>query len=212
MRKTHLIVLHIIIVIQGLNAGEWTSFRGPQGTGVTQQKDVPIKWNSNSIVWKTDLPGVGQSSPVHWDGKLFLTTATNGGKIRHTICVNKASGKILWNQSVPSNSPEDVHRMNTHATPSCVTDGERVISFFGPAGMHCYDLNGNLQWSRTDLGDFPGAWELPAHQLFWVTRSSKTVIPPAPPTCWLSTRKQVRPHGKRKEMRSQREDGVPQSL
>jgi outer membrane protein assembly factor BamB len=158
MRKIHLLALPILITLQTLKAEEWTSFRGPQGTGVTLQTNVPTKWDSKSIVWKTNLPGVGQSSPIHWDGKLFLTTATDGGKTRHTLCVDKASGKILWNQSVSSNSPEDVHRMNTHATPSCVTDGERVISFFGPAGLHCYDLTGKPQWSRTDLGDFPGAW------------------------------------------------------
>lgn len=148
----------LLFLSTSLIAEEWTRFRGPAGTGVSQQKDVPTKWDASTLIWRIDLPGYGQSSPVHWDGKLFLTAATGGGKHRHTLCIDKASGKLLWQQTVPSNSPEDVHKMNSHATPSCVTDGERVVSFFGPAGMHCYDLDGKKLWSRTDLGNFAGDW------------------------------------------------------
>ena len=154
----NLLFLILICTNKFVVAEDWTRFRGPEGTGVARQIDVPTNWDASMVAWKVDLPGQGQSSPVHWDGKLFLTVATEGGKVRHTLCIDKASGKTLWKQSVPSNSPEDVHKMNSHATPSCVTDGDRVISFFGSAGLHCYDLEGNKLWSRTDLGSFPGDW------------------------------------------------------
>ena len=112
-----LLPLILIWTAKFVVAEDWTRFRGPEGTGVTRQIDVPTNWDASMVVWKVDLPGQGQSSPVHWDGKLFLTVATEGGKVRHTLCIDKASGKTLWKQSVPSNSPEDVHKMNSARHP-----------------------------------------------------------------------------------------------
>ena len=158
MKLKSLPPLLTLLFIPLLQAETWTHFRGPQGTGVTSQANVPNKWDKDSVQWKIQLPGTGQSSPVNWGDKLFLTSATEGGKVRHTLCIDKATGKIIWNKTVPCNNPEELHRMNSHATPSCATDGKHVVSFFGPAGLHCYDLDGKKIWSRTDLGDFPGDW------------------------------------------------------
>ena len=98
-------LLLFLLPLLSLNAEEWTRFRGPEGIGVTQQKDVPSKWDASSVVWKIDLPGYGQSSPDHWDGKLFLTAATNHGRTRHTLCIDKATGKILWEKTIACNDP-----------------------------------------------------------------------------------------------------------
>jgi outer membrane protein assembly factor BamB len=139
----------------------WPRFAGPDGSGHSAEKLLPVKWDASAVVWKTKLKGTGQSSVVNWGDKLFLTSAAPGGKRRFVHCLDRATGKILWEREVACAQPEQIHKMNTWATPTCVTDGERVIAFFGPGGIHCFDLDGKPQWSR-NLGEFPGTWGIGA--------------------------------------------------
>lgn len=136
---------------------EWRQFRGPTGRGHTADKDVPVKWSPQNVAWKVALKGAGQSSPVNAGDRIFLTGASSDGRERHVFCLNRADGKLLWEHTLPCAAPEKTHRMNGYATPTCATDGERVVAFFGPGGMHCFDLNGKKLWSR-QLGDFAGVW------------------------------------------------------
>ena len=137
----------------------WSRFRGPEGTGVSDATTVPSQFSASSLVWQTDLPLVGHSSPVVWDDRIFLTGATMEGDSvrRHVVCIESKSGKVLWNQVASTGDGEKLHKMNSWATPSCATDGERVVAFFGAGGLHCYDKDGKHQWSR-NLGSFPGIW------------------------------------------------------
>lgn len=135
----------------------WPQFRGETGRGYSAANDVPMKWSPDSVAWKTELKGAGQSSPVNWGDKLFLTGASDDGKERHVFCIDRRDGKMLWEKTIECENPEKNHKMNSWATPTCATDGERVIAFFGPGGLHCFDLDGKKLWSR-DLGDFPGTW------------------------------------------------------
>lgn len=138
---------------------KWTRFRGPEGTGVSQETDLPVKWDDSNVKWRTPLPGAGQSSPVIWMDKILLTSAvpTDQGVERWVICVNRADGKILWQQLAETTQGEPLHSMNTWASATCATDGECVIAFFGLGGMHAYSLDGEKLWSR-DLGKFAGPW------------------------------------------------------
>jgi outer membrane protein assembly factor BamB len=76
-------------------------------------------------------------------------------------CLDRRTGKLRWEREVAVAAPEVIHKMNTFASPTCVTDGERVVAFFGPGGLHCFDLEGNPKWSR-ELGPFPGPWGVAA--------------------------------------------------
>ena len=96
-----------------------------------------------------------------WGDRLFITSAATDGSVRYLTCINRNTGKQVWEKPIAWAAPENVHRMNSWATPSCATDGERVIAFFGPAGLHCYDMDGNHQWTQ-NLGTFPGAWGIAA--------------------------------------------------
>jgi hypothetical protein len=117
-----------------------------------------VQWQSTDIDWKLPLPGVGQSSPIVWGRNIFLTTATDEGRKRFVLCIDRQERKIVWQQQVPwEGTPEPLHRMNSYATPTCVTDGQLVVAFFGVAGLHAYRVTGEHVWSR-DLGDFPGPW------------------------------------------------------
>jgi outer membrane protein assembly factor BamB len=139
----------------------WTRFGGPEGSGRSAETALPVKWDAGSIAWKTPLRGTGQSSVINWGNRLFLTSASSSGGKRWVHCLDRHTGKLEWEREVTVAAPEIIHKMNTFASSSCVTDGERVIAFFGPGGIHCFDLEGKPQWSR-ELGGFPGPWGVAA--------------------------------------------------
>lgn len=135
----------------------WPSWRGPAGDGSSSLKALPIEWNDSNVRWRTELPGRGQSSPVVWDDKIFLTAAENEGNKRLVIGLDRASGKIQWRNVAWTGEPESTHSMNAFASATCATDGEIVVAFFGKGGLHAYRLDGEHLWSR-DLGLFEGPW------------------------------------------------------
>jgi len=135
----------------------WPGWRGPLGTGVSQQTDLPVEWNNDNVRWKTSLPGQGQSSPIVWGERIFLTAADDGGRERLVMCLDRGTGKLLWQQVAWTGEPEPTHKMNMFASATCATDGERVVAFFGRGGIHCFDFEGHELWSR-DLGKFAGPW------------------------------------------------------
>jgi outer membrane protein assembly factor BamB len=162
MKSPITLALSILFGTSALVAEQnWPRFAGPDGSGHTTETALPVKWDASAVVWKTKLKGTGQSSVVNWGDKLFLTSAGENGKKRFLHCLDRQTGKLLWEREVDCAQPEQIHKMNTWATPTCVTDGERVIAFFGPGGIHCFDLEGKPQWSR-NLGEFTGTWGIGA--------------------------------------------------
>ncbi len=136
----------------------WPRWRGPIGDGHSAEQDLPVRWDPNAVAWKTEIKGRGQSSPIVWDERIFLTTASEDGLQRSVLCINRADGSLAWEQTVPwKGEPEPLHKMNTWASPTCVTDGEVVIAFFGRAGLHAYTVDGKHLWSN-DLGSFENPW------------------------------------------------------
>lgn len=146
----------------------WPQWRGPLGTGVGPHANPPLNWSeTNNIQWKLALPGEGDSTPIVWADRLFVLSAIPTGKqtteatkadgpnetFRFTvICVDRGSGKILWQRVARETSPhEGRQENNTFASASPVTDGEFVWAFFGSRGLHCYDFEGNRKWQK-DFG------------------------------------------------------------
>ncbi len=154
-----------ILLLFGISAypaePTWPRWRGPDGNGQSAETNLPVKWTADSIVWKTPLPGSGQSSPVIWGDRIFLTSALDSGKTRVVLCVDRRKGKILWQKEAWKGTPEATHAQNGWASATCATDGERVVAFFGKGGIHCYSVEGKPLWSR-DLGSFPGPWGVAA--------------------------------------------------
>ena len=135
----------------------WPQWRGPQQNGHTADADLPVKWSAENIVWRSQLPGSGQSSPVIWGDRIFLTSALDKGAERLVFCVERTTGKILWQQTAWKGPPEASHVMNGWASATCVTDGQVVVAFFGRGGIHAYTVDGQPLWSH-DLGRFEGPW------------------------------------------------------
>ena len=135
----------------------WSQFRGPTGRGHSEAKGLPRIWDESNISWKASLRGIGQSSPVNWGNQLFLTSASEDGTERYIMAYTVSSGELLWERAISCEVPEEFHQMNSQATPTCATDGNSVVAFFGPGGLHAFTMDGERKWSL-DLGEFPGTW------------------------------------------------------
>jgi outer membrane protein assembly factor BamB len=150
----------------------WPQFRGPQSTGVVEDPQLPDKWSATeNVAWKTDIPGLGWSSPIVWGDRIFVTSVISAAEIeppkkglyfggeRYGVpkdehrwmvyCVDWKTGKILWQQEAFRGAPKTTrHLKNSYASETPVTDGERVYAYFGNLGLFCYDLNGKLVWKQ----------------------------------------------------------------
>jgi outer membrane protein assembly factor BamB len=143
------------------SASNWPRFRGPNGTGVAADRDIPVKWTDKNILWKTKLPGDGNSSPVVWGKHLFLQSATV--KERLLLCLDVRNGNILWKKSVPGDRATK-HEKNSFASSTPATDGKQVYALFWDGtgvALYAYTVDGKPVWQRK-LGDFdsqhgPGA-------------------------------------------------------
>jgi outer membrane protein assembly factor BamB len=147
----------------------WPQWRGPLCTGVAPQADPPLTWSeTNNIKWKLAIPGEGDSTPIIWGDRVFILSAVPEGNqsagpsgkqtgattpFRFTVfCVDRASGKFLWQKIARETAPHEGRQQNnTFASASPVTDGKLVWAFFGSRGLHCYDFDGNLKWEK-DFG------------------------------------------------------------
>jgi len=139
-------------------AGDWPAWRGPTGQGVSDEKNLPLKWSATeNVKWKTPLANPGNSTPIVSRGKVFVTQANKGGSERSLLCFDRADGKLLWQKDVAYAEKERNWNETWYANASPVTDGERVVACFGSAGLYCYDFTGQELWKRMDLGK----WEHP---------------------------------------------------
>jgi outer membrane protein assembly factor BamB len=139
-----------------LQAAPWPQWRGPLGTGVSQEDSrPPIQWGPESIRWKLALPERGNSTPIVWKDRVFLTQAE--GAQRLLFCMDRKDGKILWKKGTTSQSAEAFHPTNTPCAASPVTDGQQVIANFGSAGVLAFDFSGQERW-RVDLGPVDHQW------------------------------------------------------
>src|SRR5262245_17446466 len=118
------------------SAGDWPQWRGPEGTGVSAEKGVPIVWHEGrGVVWKSELPESGNSTPSIWGPAVFVTTHTADNRLM-VFRVDKKSGQIIWTREVgsaaaavdgPQRQPQKPHKFYSPASPSPVTDGNAVV-------------------------------------------------------------------------------------
>ena len=139
-------------------AGNWPAWRGPEGTGVSTEKNLPVRWSATEGVrWRTPLPNPGNSTPIVWSDRVFVTQAIESEGRRTLMCLDRREGKLLWQSGVSYPEKELTHETNPQCAASPVTDGERIIASFGSAGLYCYDFNGKELWHR-NLGKQIHIW------------------------------------------------------
>jgi outer membrane protein assembly factor BamB len=145
--------------VAAAHAENWPGWRGPRGDGTSAEKDVPTTWGPDENVrWKGKLPGPGNSSPIVWGDRVFLTQSLDKkGTERAVMCFDRGDGKLLWQKAIPFRGEDPTHGTNPYCAATPVTDGERVIASHGSAGVVCYDFAGKQLWHR-DLGKFVHIW------------------------------------------------------
>lgn len=169
MRNPHRVALLLAFAIAGgvfgqsrPPAGDWPRFRGPDGFATSEGAKLPLQWSdTQNVVWKTALPGAGASSPIVVGDCIFLTSYKGGASDlqRHILCVERASGKILWDKIIPSELPEQekIRENHGYASSTPVADTERVYVFFGKSGVFAFDHAGEQLWN-TKVGDRLNGW------------------------------------------------------
>ncbi len=141
-----------VTAIVPVHADNWMRFRGPNGQGVSEETNLPLEWSSTeNVAWKTPIPGNAWSSPIVYDDHVFLTTTTEEGKACRVICVNRKSGDIQWNKEVHRQELRKKRAQNSYATPTPVTDGEKVYSVFSDGTVVAVDFQGDVVWKNSDV-------------------------------------------------------------
>lgn len=160
-----------VVAVSLARAGEnWTQFRGPDGSGVTDAVGLPVAWGEGkNVVWKTRIHDKGWASPVVWGEQVWLTTARADGTEFFAVCVDRNSGKVIHDIPVFTVAkPAFCHPVNSYASPTPVIEEGRVYVHFGTYGTACLDTKtGQKLWERRDLecnhfrgpGSSPIVWE-----------------------------------------------------
>jgi outer membrane protein assembly factor BamB len=175
--------------------GSWPSFRGPAASGVADGMNLPPAWNGETgenILWRTEIAGLGHSSPIVWGDRVFVTSAVSSAgdatfrpglygdgdasqdRSHHRFeltALDKKSGEVLWTRIATEGQPIGKrHIKATYANPSPTTDGRIVVVSFGSQGVFAYDVDGQFLW-RVDLGHLDlGAYDVPSYE--WGPASS----------------------------------------
>jgi outer membrane protein assembly factor BamB len=142
-----------MVADEGEGAKYWPRWRGPSGQGVVTATGYVDTWSATeNVVWKTPVRGRGNSSPIVWGDRIFLTTAYEGGRRVSLLAYRRADGRLLWETSAPAGrSDSGAHDKNGHASATAATDGQRIYVSFGPRGLFAFDFDGKIVWQR-DLG------------------------------------------------------------
>jgi outer membrane protein assembly factor BamB len=141
-----------MIASEGELARFWPRWRGPSGQGLAAGSGYPDSWSATqNVIWKVAIPGAGNSSPIVWRDRIFLTTARDNGRRLSVLALRRSDGGVLWESMLPDGAGDAPHPKNGFASATPATDGARVYASFGSRGLFAFDLNGKLLWQR-DVG------------------------------------------------------------
>jgi outer membrane protein assembly factor BamB len=175
-----IVAMAMLFTTLAARAENWPAWRGPTGQGLSTETDLPTTWSrEENVRWKVPLPAPGNSTPIVWGDRVFITQAGDvtkwppkvpeyfaggssaGGHAiaekRSVICFSRTDGKLLWQRDVVYKEPEITHPTNPFCSASPVTDGELVVASHGSAGLVCYDFEGKELW-RYDVGKIEHLW------------------------------------------------------
>ena len=148
----------------------WPGWRGPRGDGSSLDKQAPVTWSdTDNIAWKIPIPGKGHASPIIWEDRLFLVTALEPANERTLLCLDRRNGNVLWQNTILKTALEKIHRLNSYASSTPVTDGQRIyVSFLDRDRMFvsAYNVDGQKVW-ETRPGPFSSVHGYCSSPVLW---------------------------------------------
>ncbi|MDZ4287715.1 MAG: PQQ-binding-like beta-propeller repeat protein, partial [Prosthecobacter sp.] len=168
MRSLNLLSLLIVISSTAV-AEDWPEFRGPTHQGQAASVGLPTEWSpavNKNILWKSELPGIGWSSPVVVGDRVYLTTSVPvGGEEKpvvdrslRALCVAAADGNVIWDKEVFAQKADtpSIHRKNSHASPTPIFENAKLYVHYGHEGTACLNAaDGSIVWSTHEFAYAP---------------------------------------------------------
>ncbi|HEX6285490.1 MAG TPA: PQQ-binding-like beta-propeller repeat protein [Pyrinomonadaceae bacterium] len=159
MRERILGILGVLVIsLSVARAENWPQWRGPNLNGISNEKNLPVKWTpEENVAWKVALPGVSGSTPIIWRDRIFLSVAD--GDNLALWCVSKNNGEVVWKQPLGAGNVK--MRKHNMSSPSPVTDGRAVYVMTGTGILKAFDFSGKELWTRDiqkDYGEFGLNW------------------------------------------------------
>ena len=136
----------------GEGAKYWPRWRGPSGQGYVNGSGYPDRWSATeNVLWKSAVPGAGNSSPIVWRDRIFVTTSYDDGQRLSVLAYQRSDGRQVWEAFAPDGRAGRSHQKNGYASATASTDGERIYVSFGARGLLAVTMDGKVAWHQ-DLG------------------------------------------------------------
>jgi len=150
-----LLLLSLILGADADPTQMWPGFRG-DGSSTSTAKNLPLTWSpTENLSWRTPLPGYGQSSPVVWGGRAFVTAVDGDQKEKlFVVAVDVKSGKAVWKKEFAASQTGKNNPMMSRAAPTPVVDAEQVYAFFESGDVVALTHAGDLKWERSLSKDY----------------------------------------------------------
>jgi len=148
-----LLVLLLNFLVGQTVAENWPRFRGVNGSGIAEDSNIPAQWSKNDYTWTANLPGSGDSSPVVWEGTVYVTCADEESNIFTILALKAADGEVIWRRDFPF-EPLSIHSLNSHATSTPTVDSSGIFALLFTetnSFVFALDHTGKELWTR-DLG------------------------------------------------------------
>ncbi len=159
-----------ILAVSAVGAGaqDWANWRGPHYNGSTEAKNLPVEFSpARNVKWAAPMPGPSAATPIIYGDRVFVSSVDKQKQDLLAICLDRSTGSVKWQHSAhsgyitPGGTKVQFDDRSNYASPSPVTDGKRVVFFYGNGDLVCYDMDGAKQWARNiqkEYGDFAFMW------------------------------------------------------
>jgi outer membrane protein assembly factor BamB len=162
-------ILALSLLAGAALAGEWPNWRGPAYNGAADEQGLPVRFSpTENVRWTAELPGPSASTPVIWGDAVFVSSADPKTEQLLAMCLDRKTGHVKWRQAVGSGylpagkgTPTRLDDKSNYSSPSPVTDGKRVVFFYGNGDLVAFDFGGKKLWARNlqkEYGDFCFGW------------------------------------------------------
>ena len=161
MNRPVCLILLLVSMTLTAQAENWPGWRGPRSDGTSIEQNVTTDWNPSNATWKIELPGRGHASAIVWGNRIFTVTAMEAAKERLLLCLDRLTGDILWQETVVKGPLQKLHKENSYASGTPVTDGKRVFVNFRVGDnivVAAHDFATGEQLWRVQPGTHDGGW------------------------------------------------------